>query len=453
MPRALDLGGLKRPWVTKRLSPGLLALSVANRQLRRACLPFLFAEIKIRNDEDAKKLEIHLALCANFIKALFIGSDDFTQVGEQIISQILPQLEQLLDVELGRCSKRTDLLKAVLAHPSVTSVLVDEMPDESICNHDLSKMILDHSSLRSPANEKYFDRGMRLKRLRLDVVDSDSIDNQLKTVNFPGVKTIEIDMYDQAISITWLHRFSSTHPTLNELWLFRINLIEGDVFIYDTPPCLSLVEKYQPQGLHDSFTISEVGLRRAKPAGQSSQEWHVVELVLETSDSLIEKLSLLASSFPQIEILTLCLSECGDVYDIGELSSLLARFSCLRVVCLKYFAAQLSLDPKIEKSLPMPPIRRVDPTHKELNTSAEHRGLWAFASCLVKQVRTLNSVYIEDIGYEDDDIDYADNVDEDTGELIETDIICWDIEGRLHVLDGNRVISGTLGDFSCYPLG
>ncbi|KAJ3770687.1 hypothetical protein FB446DRAFT_743266 [Lentinula raphanica] len=152
LPRALKLSSFQRP------PPELLALSVANWHLRRACLPFLFAKIKISNDKDAKKLENHLALCANFIKALFIGSDDFTQVGEQIISQVLPQLEQLLDVELGRCSKRTDLLKAVLAHPSVTSILVDEIPDKSMCNHDLSKVILNRFSFPSPADEKYFDR-------------------------------------------------------------------------------------------------------------------------------------------------------------------------------------------------------------------------------------------------------------------------------------------------------
>ncbi|KAJ3816602.1 hypothetical protein F5880DRAFT_1619139 [Lentinula raphanica] len=237
LPRALR-SSFQRP------PPELLALSVANWQLRRACLPFLCAKIKISNNKDAKQLENHLALCAKFIKALFIGSYGITQVVEEyIISQILPQLEQLLEVELGRCSKHTDLLKALLAHPSVTSVLVDEMPDESICNHDVSKMILDRSSLPSPADEKYFDRGMRLKRLSLDV-DSDSIDDELETVNFPGVETIEIDMYDNLVSFSWLSRFLSKHPTLNELWLLEIE--DSDLFTHDESPFLALAQEYQP---------------------------------------------------------------------------------------------------------------------------------------------------------------------------------------------------------------
>ncbi|KAJ3973234.1 hypothetical protein EV361DRAFT_867068 [Lentinula raphanica] len=69
-------------------SPELLALSLASQQLRRACLPFLFAKIKISHDEDAKKLENHLAL--KLTKTLVLGSSgDLTEVGEQIIKYCL----------------------------------------------------------------------------------------------------------------------------------------------------------------------------------------------------------------------------------------------------------------------------------------------------------------------------------------------------------------------------
>ena len=54
----------------------------------------------------------------------------------------------------------------------------------------------------------------------------------------------------------------------------------------------------------------------------------------------------------------------------------------------------------------------------------------AFASCLAKQVRTLDSVYIEDAGY---DL-------EDDGKCIQL----WYFNGWLHVLNSERVIGGTL---------
>ncbi|KAJ3967262.1 hypothetical protein EV361DRAFT_953378 [Lentinula raphanica] len=307
------------------------------------------------------------------------------------------------------------------------------MPDESICNHaNLSKMILDHSSLRSPANEKYFDRGMRLKRLRLDVVDSDSIDNQLKTVNFPGVETIEIDMYDNLVSFSWLSRFSSKHPTLNELWLLEIE--DSDLFTHDESPFLALAQEYQPpQGLHVPFTILEVGLHRAKPLGKSSQEWHVVELTLEINGRLFEQLSLLAFSFPKLEILTLDSDSAvyyldSAVYDISDLSSVLARFSSLKVVSLEHFAARLSFGPENEK-LSIPPMPRVAHTHRESSTNAEHK-LRAFVTCLAKQVRALESVHITDIGYADDAVKLI-------GRRCR-------LEGWLHVFDSNRAIGGTL---------
>ncbi|KAJ3770688.1 hypothetical protein FB446DRAFT_743268, partial [Lentinula raphanica] len=236
-------------------------------------------------------------------------------------------------------------------------------------------------------------------------------------------------MYDST-SFSWLSRFSSNHPTLNELWLLEI---EEDLFIHDAAPFLALVQEYQPpQDLHDPFnTIWEVGLCRAKPLGKSSQEWHVVELTLEIDGSLFEQLSLLAFSFPKLEILTLdssySISDI-EVYDISDLSSVLAGFSSLRVVCLKCFAARLSFGPEVEK-LPIPPMPRVADILKEPSTNAEHK-LWAFVSCLAKQVRTLESVYITDGVYADDAI-----------ELIRCR--CGH-EGWLHVFDSNRVIGGTL---------
>ncbi|KAJ3973233.1 hypothetical protein EV361DRAFT_77853 [Lentinula raphanica] len=133
VPWRQNLGDTGLNSSSKHLSPELLALSVVNWQLRRACLPFLYREIWIRHDEDAKKLEEHIALCARFIKTLFLCDvDDLTEVGEQIVSRILPQLEQLLDVKLAGCLKRTDLLKTMIAHPTVTSVLVDVLPNVSI---------------------------------------------------------------------------------------------------------------------------------------------------------------------------------------------------------------------------------------------------------------------------------------------------------------------------------
>ncbi|KAJ3834902.1 hypothetical protein F5878DRAFT_629399 [Lentinula raphanica] len=403
-------------------SPELLALSVTDWQLRRICLSFLFEKIRIRHDKDAKKLEEHLAFCAKFTKSLALSrSGDLTEVGEQIVSRILPQLEQLLNVKLGGCSRRSGLLRTMLAQPTVTSVLVDGVPDVSMDDHDLSKVILDRSisltiSPFLPTFKQYSDRGMRLKCLSLTYP---SLDNRLQTLNLPGLEAIEIFMGSVSISFSWLSRVLSTHSTLNELWLFRV---DPDHLIHNAPPFLSsLVEVIRQEGLRDPLVIMDVGLRRAKPIGPSSQEWHVTELNLRTGHSLIEQLSFLASSFPKLEILSLDLERHEGMYDIGDLCSAFALFSSLRVVYLEDILDRLPFGSEVQNLL----IRGVA---YELQVHAQTEVL-AFTSCLAKHVRTLDSVHIVDAGYDRDN----DGID----------IQIWSFKGWLHVLNSDRLVSDT----------
>ncbi|KAJ3825861.1 hypothetical protein F5880DRAFT_1549246 [Lentinula raphanica] len=407
-------------------SPELFALSAVNRQIRRVCLPFLFANIHIKHDEDAKNLEKHLALCAKFTKTLALGkaSGDFTEVGQQIISRLLPQLERLLDVRLGDCLNRSDLLRTMLACPTITSVEVDGLPDVVMCKHDLSKVIL-HGLLAtiliSPTLEEYFERGMRVMCISLG---PKSVNDQLCTQTFPGLQSIEIFMDNEPVSFSWLSRFSSTHPALNELLLLEI---EQDLFTHDNaPPFLSsLVEEFQQQNLWDTYMFTTIGLRRAKPIGGSSEEWDVVQLWFTTvrPETLIERLSFLASAFPKLEILTITLEEdwLDEVeYNIVELSSVFACFSSLRVVRLDYFYSRLSVRPENEHLVPIQPLG--DDAQLAFIERAKLRELLAFICCLAKRVKTLDLIHI---------LDFI--VMDDTG--------YW-LEGWFHVVNSDRVIKG-----------
>ncbi|KAJ3766529.1 hypothetical protein FB446DRAFT_794016 [Lentinula raphanica] len=254
--------------LSKHASPELLALSVVSSRLRQICLPLLFTHIEVRHDEDVNKLEKRLALYAKYTKTLSIDYNKetyytLTEVGQQVLCQILPQLERLVDVGLGRCQNRTHLLESILTHPSVTSVLVHDLPDVSMCNHNLSKVILTRaysSSALSPIYQPYFDQGMKLMCLGLK---SDSVDNRLESQLFPGLKAIEIDMYSAPFSFSWLSPLASTHPGLVELRLLKIDHI---YLAHNVPPFLSpLFEESQRQDLEDDFEITRLTLRRAQP--------------------------------------------------------------------------------------------------------------------------------------------------------------------------------------------
>ncbi|KAJ3821729.1 hypothetical protein F5880DRAFT_1580022 [Lentinula raphanica] len=134
--KATDLGF--RPFIRtlfKRASPELLALSVASTQLHQICLPFLLANIRIWNGSDVRRLERDLVICAKFTKTLVLnGFWNFSRDQEDIISQIVPQLEQLSIVQLPDRwdESKSDLPKIILAHPTVTSVVVHGIPKWSL---------------------------------------------------------------------------------------------------------------------------------------------------------------------------------------------------------------------------------------------------------------------------------------------------------------------------------
>ncbi|KAJ3822731.1 hypothetical protein F5880DRAFT_1702732 [Lentinula raphanica] len=405
----------------KYASPELLALSVANWQLRRLCLPFLFADLAIWSDEDVQRLKDDLELLSKYTNILSI---DYLN-GDQIISQILHQFQQLCNVELRTCQNRTHLLKTILAHPTVTSVLVDEFPDKSMCAEDLSKVIIEHTNpYHNFFPELYLNRGMRIMRLELHKLD-DLFGTQIGSKILFGLQEIRVSNYSIPDLSSWLPVLSSTHSTLKELWLWGTLRRVSD---HAAPPFLSpFIHQCQRQNLINCFVITRMGLRRS--VGQLSQVWHVIEITLRTvppTTSLIQLLALVALSFPKIERLTLNLNQDVGMYDIADFTSVFARFSSLRVVSFDNVFGWLKSG--YESDTPTSTVQRAAIVH-DLKARVKS-GLLVFTSHLAKQARTLDSIHISDMGSESDN----------SGNHAKS----WYLSGWLHVLNGNRDIGGTL---------
>ncbi|KAJ3738143.1 hypothetical protein EV360DRAFT_90780 [Lentinula raphanica] len=303
-----------------------------------------------------------------------------------------------------------------------------------MCIYDLSKVVLGHKKLLrtlSPELEKFLDRGMRIISLHLYKLDPELI-SQLDSKVISGLREIRIFSKTVPPSLPWLPVLSSTHPSLNELgflggyeqWLNY----EGTAPLFLTP----LIKESQRQAIDRLFSIRKVDLRRLT-VGQPSQEWHVTGLTLKTaraSTSLLEILMLVASSFTQLEVLSLDLILHDGIYDIDELTSTFANFSSLRIVYFRQVFRRLNFGPEIETL--MPPVEGVDTMHAINKERASVKGrLLFFISCLAKQVRSLDSIHISD--YEGDVYDCSDNC-----------IVSWYFEGWLHVLNGKRDVGGRL---------
>ncbi|KAJ3710794.1 hypothetical protein C8R42DRAFT_690337 [Lentinula raphanica] len=365
-----------------------------------------------------------LALFSRFTKVLVIDCFSRSGTGDRILSQTLPQLEHLFFVELRNGATSPDLLRTILAHPTVTSVLVNNLPHESMRNDDLSKVIFDYQTARhafTPHFQMYLNQGMRLACLELPiltpfgVVQSDfKILNGLEKIQVHTSMVTDLEL----ISSSWLSALSSMHPTLNEFWFLHYT---HDRSARQTTPFLSsFLEESRKQDLEKFITIRRFGLCRA--LAHASQEWHVMGLVLKPKllcTSLLEILMLTASSFPKLKTLTLDLILLDTMHSINDFASVLARFPSLRVLCLKNVFRQINLESDM-------PLAQIDSSTNGLDVPKDHaeHQLLLLTSCLAKQVRTLDSIHIDEQSYEQDNP--------------------WSLRGWLHVLNGNREVGGTL---------
>ncbi|KAJ3824046.1 hypothetical protein F5880DRAFT_438411 [Lentinula raphanica] len=405
----------------KSASPELIALSVANWQLRQVCVPLLFANIAIHFYQNIPRLKEDITFLSKFAKILVLGNSD---MGDEIISQNLHQFKQLAHVELRDCRKRTVLLGKILAYPTVTSVLINELPAKSIFTRNLSKVILEELSTSKAFSsdvKEYFDKGMKLVSLELHQLDS--LDDQFGPRIIPGLKEIRMYPGNDSVSFAFLPVLSSTNPTLQKVYLSDHH---GRYFPRHTPPFISsFIGECQRQDLKDFFQIACVALRR--DIGQPSHVWYVMDLNLRTvpaSTSLIEILALVASSFPQLEVLTLNLNDHQAIYHVNDLATTLGLFLSLRTLFLDGVYNQLDLG----SNNVLPPVRQVDAANRDdvLHARVETAILW-LTSLIAKAAKNLDIINIREGG----------NVDGNEGKH-------WRLGGWLHVLNGNRDIGGTL---------
>ncbi|KAJ3754510.1 hypothetical protein EV360DRAFT_86773 [Lentinula raphanica] len=293
--------------VLKTPNPELLALSVTNWRLREICLPFLFMNIEIKDFMGAARLEKHIQLCSKFTKNMIIGPRiHVLELAEPIIIRNLPKLKRLSNAELHDCGVRTTLFRAMLAHPTLTSVLIHKLPGESVDIDDLSKIILKNSSptwVLSPNFEKCLNRGMRLMCLELSDSEHDLLDKRLSSRISNVLKESRMRTSRTPVLFNaWLSKVSSTYSILNQLWF--INDYDRECFAHTPPFLSSFNESLQQQDLVEVI-IRSIGLHRT--IGQS--EWYVMGLTLiitfASNTSLKEILTLVASSFPKLGVLDL----------------------------------------------------------------------------------------------------------------------------------------------------
>ncbi|KIK65048.1 hypothetical protein GYMLUDRAFT_383004 [Collybiopsis luxurians FD-317 M1] len=316
----------------KHVSPELLALSVVNRRMRRICLPLLFANIHIRNVEDAEKLRDHYSLCSTFTKTLKLAIRE--EKGQNILCQVLPNLKRLSYVDSNDCDPNLALLQAILEHPTVSAVLVHDLPAGCFF-FSLSKMVLNETvGFPEPVEgmKGFLDRGMKIAGLRL--YDPHLLNESFGLQTLEGLQEVILILSRLFVPFTWLPALTEAHPHLRKLCLRDERQL---YFVRHSPPFIGhFIEECRRRELNELFDIKEVGLSRAV-SQPDQQGWHVTRIILiitSRGNSLTELLRLIASSFPELESLSLDFTKHDSIYPIDDIVDALCSFSHLRYLYL-----------------------------------------------------------------------------------------------------------------------
>ncbi|KAJ3838048.1 hypothetical protein F5878DRAFT_661548 [Lentinula raphanica] len=321
-------------------------------------------------------------------------------------------------------------------------------------NDDLSKVTLSGYSRTPPESfsglEKCLDHGMKLARYALHTLDAvkfhNHSSNTLKRVRtLPGLEGILLQLYHgiPASFPQWLS-ILSIHPTLKELWLID-ELCSCDI---PTTALISFLdEKYHCQDLTRGFDMECVVFNRDIGRSSSSQEWYVKAITLKSNSattSLIQMLTLAASAFPELEVLTLRLEFHEAKYDVGDFVSVFAQFFSLRAVFLHDVYKRLIFESANDNSMPSPPVKitvyRAPNPDETIPIIPAASGILQITSLLAKQNKTLDFFSFKDEISRDEDGQLS-CPGPGSGKLVF-------LEGELQVLNSNRDVDASFMVYS-----
>ncbi|KAE9406386.1 hypothetical protein BT96DRAFT_251626 [Gymnopus androsaceus JB14] len=414
-------------------STDILSLSLVNRQLRRISLPFLFASLRIRGLKDVKKLMDQGPLFSKYTKTLILRMLFLLDEGRmEILCQSLPHLKRLACVDI-RSELNFTLLNALHEHPSVSTILVastQKLPKGSV---DLSKVVVKQSALSNPSHSwlvPRMERGMKVSQLLIRRPELFTNEFGLRT--FEGLCELDLLMRHLPVTLSWLPEFTAAHP-----YLKKIRFIDerNDFFSRHTLPLTSsFVKEVSNKQLSDAYSTIRLSITRPAICSTSIEEWRVTGLTIIIRSSLIEILSLLYSSFPEIQTLRLEFagrSTPGLAYHIDDVIAVLRLFSSLEILALHCSFKRLHFGRR-KLWCALPRVGNTSQLEAPSAANIAEAGMLWYTSRFVQRIPSLQAFDIHEEAYYDEEFGCSGR---------------WFVKGWLNVLNapsGSREVVGTL---------
>ncbi|KAE9406388.1 hypothetical protein BT96DRAFT_1014896 [Gymnopus androsaceus JB14] len=415
-------------------STDILSLSLVNRRLRRISLPFLFASLRIKGLKDVKKLRDHGPLFSKYTKMLILRMLFLLdKEGAEILRQSIPHLKRLSCIDV-RSELSIALLSALHEHPSVSTILVASMRKlpKGSAQFDLSKVVLKQSELVDPSHcwlAPKMERGMKVSQLLIRHPELFTDEFGLRTFN--GLCELDLLMSYLPVTVSWLPEFTAAHPNLKKI---RFIYERKDFFsCHKLPFISSFVEEACNKHLSDAYYITRLSITRPAICSTSAQEWRATGLTIIIKSSLIEILSLLYSSFPEIQTLVLGFEgkSTRESYYIDDVIAILRLFSSLEILGLHCSFKRLDFG----RRKPWRALAHVGNTDQlEAPSAADiaEGGIFWYTSRIAQRIPSLQAFDIHEEAYYNEDNCCGGR---------------WFVKGWLHVLNspnGGREVVGTL---------
>ncbi|KAE9400270.1 hypothetical protein BT96DRAFT_919549 [Gymnopus androsaceus JB14] len=301
---------LRSKYATINLRP----LSMATRQLRRLCLPFLFAYVKVK---DVTRLTDQCAAGSDAFSAS-IRTLDFGSVSMNIMEvlHLFDRFTNLSQINLDFLFPAIPILSAIRNYPAVTV------------------------NLGSTARHLAYRMRVRCLTYRT----SDPHDN-FGNCRFPGLSELKLRMRIPPTTLPWISELTRGHPLLKKI-SFTGSYLPANFKCNPTVPFIqTFVDEVYREELDQTMSIEGFAVTRfqsiassAPFLGTSCNPWRVTGLHLSIYAwwSSARLLVLAHSMFPQISVLTLNIKveENSTSFPGEELISSLCCFSSLQVLNL-----------------------------------------------------------------------------------------------------------------------
>ncbi|KAJ7132092.1 hypothetical protein C8R44DRAFT_871082 [Mycena epipterygia] len=402
----------RNPFNYSRASPELATLSLVNRVFRRVCIPSIFAYVECTGLEKLKKLNDHfleIPIVVNSIQTLHLRGT-CTPEALEIVGHILPLLASLKWLDLDAMQVDGALLDIIDRHPTLKTVAVLKPPRLSISS-SLSKFLLHSGHAQNPEALKQLEadlrHGIQLWKLRVSGRYSfvEIGLGELHVPRFPRLRELEISM-NGVRSISWLPPFVEDHPDLTKVTL--VDDYDDLSFQRSELSIPFIIPFFEATTCFADFILQQITVTRHTPSdprpGSGFEGWDITSLRIQVSDSLLDVLRAVSTSWPGITELAV------DVYGlklfhVDDFISTISSFRHLRTIAFPRLLQSINFGHKTPW-LPAPRRRtRSSPKEPAASVTSEAALRW-YTTRITSKVPSLEAFYVEERGEDGPGLDW-----------------------------------------------